>query len=214
MQVRAQRQKAVPRCTELVGLFKQLSDKRTALQTLTKQLDTHDRPRIKDLDAKVNTRCRKMLYELSEIYPLTRRKKTNYIQIRDLSVLGSLDAERQANLDDDHVATALGYVCHLVIMLSKILEIPLRYRIVYSASRSYICDDVHQWDYPLSLQSGQEPRFKWGRKLLNRNIEHILALRCANWARASKRNGDDDDSNILENLQYLFNEEIHSSRSL
>lgn len=214
MQVQAQRQQAVPRCNELAGLFQQLAERRQAVQRMGQQLDQSERPRIKELDAKVDTRRRKMLYELSEIYSLSRRKDNNFICIRDLSLLGSLENERHANLDDDHIATALGYVCHLVIMLSKILDIPLRYRIVYSGSRSYICDDVHRWDYPLSLQSGQEPRFRWGRKLLNRNIEHILALRCTNWARAAKRNGDDDDSNILENLQHLFNEEIHSSRSL
>jgi Vacuolar sorting 38 and autophagy-related subunit 14 len=42
---------------------------------------------------------------------------------------------------DDVLAAALGYLCHTVMLLSKYLDIPLRYRLSYNSSRSHIHDD-------------------------------------------------------------------------
>lgn len=212
--VREQRRKAIPRSALLQSMFEQLIVHRHKIKEISERMEKVEGPRAKDLDVKVGTRRRKQLYELSRIYTLDRRRlknQSNCMFIRDVTLQHTLEG---GPADDDQVATALGYVCHVLLMLSKILDIPLRYRIVYHASRSIICDDIHSWEYPLSLQSGQEPRFRWGRKLLNRNIEHLLSLRCANWSKAMKRNGDDDDSNMLENLQQLFNEAIHSNKHI
>jgi hypothetical protein len=44
--------------------------------------------------------------------------------------------------DDEYISTALGHVGHLILMLSKYMAVPLRYPIVYRASRSAVCDNV------------------------------------------------------------------------
>jgi hypothetical protein len=133
--------------------------------------------------------------------------------------------------DDEQISTALGYVAHLLIMLSKYqnvctlssflfpvsfrpslsrshlfvvpsLQIPLRYRILYKASRSEITDDVVQSGqpyasssfsilfcicsclssllvhfplsrFPLYFKNTDETRAKAGVVLLNRNIEQV-----------------------------------------
>lgn len=47
--------------------------------------------------------------------------------------------------DEEQIATALGYVAHLVIMISKYLEVPLRYPMLPMCSRSIVRDDIsHQ----------------------------------------------------------------------
>lgn len=38
-------------------------------------------------------------------------------------------------MDDERVSSALGYTAHLVCMLAKYLQIPLRYQVIYNASR-------------------------------------------------------------------------------
>ncbi len=42
-------------------------------------------------------------------------------------------------MDDERISSALGYTAHLVCMLAKYLQIPLRYQVIYNASR---CDVV------------------------------------------------------------------------
>ncbi len=82
-----------------------------------------------------------------------------------------------ADTDDEQCSTALGYCGHLVLMLSKYLGVPLRYRIIYKSSRSDICDDVVQAasQFPLYLKGSDERRFQCGCILLNKNIEHVTA---------------------------------------
>lgn len=49
-----------------------------------------------------------------------------------------------AGCDDEQVATALGYVAHLVLMISKYQRVPLRYSIQSLASRCTITDDISE----------------------------------------------------------------------
>ena len=44
--------------------------------------------------------------------------------------------------DEEEIAYALGCVCHYLQMISRILQVPLRYPVVAMASRSYIIDEV------------------------------------------------------------------------
>jgi len=67
-------------------------------------------------------------------------------KIRDLELTTDLSA-----FDDEHVSAALGYICHLTIMLSKFFQVPLRYQLRYNASRSSISDNVVWNDSRTSL---------------------------------------------------------------
>lgn len=113
------------------------------------------------------------------------------------------------NEDEEDVSTALGFVAHLVCLLSKYLEIPLRYRIVYAASRSGLCDDVLRSTlFPLYLGNPDEKARKarrCGCILLNKNIEHLLNVRFPGW-HFRARNAE----NTLENLDILLRHEVPS----
>ncbi len=104
---------------------------------------------------------------------------------------------------DEQSSTALGYCGHLVLMLSKYLGVPLRYRIIYRSSRSDICDDVVQAasQFPLYLKGSDERRFQCGCILLNKNIEHMLNVRVPGWHAKHSQN-------TLENLDILLNSEV------
>ncbi len=55
--------------------------------------------------------------------------------------------------DEEQIATALGYVAHLVIMISKYLEVPLRYPMLPMCSRSIVRDDISHQISPKYLHS-------------------------------------------------------------
>lgn len=78
----------------------------------------------------------KLVSDLQTIYPITLTESNEYA-IRDLELPADLNMR-----DDEHISSALGYVVHLVLLLSKYLEVPLRYRLIYNASRSMIKDPV------------------------------------------------------------------------
>lgn len=44
--------------------------------------------------------------------------------------------------DETMIAIALGYVCHLLLMISQFLNVPLRYSIHFYGSRSTITDHI------------------------------------------------------------------------
>lgn len=43
-------------------------------------------------------------------------------------------------MDDETLSVALGYACHLVSMIARFLELPLRYPVNYTGSRSTVND--------------------------------------------------------------------------
>lgn len=45
--------------------------------------------------------------------------------------------------DDNMIGVSLGYTCHLLLMISGILDIPLRYSMTHLVSKSIIRDDIH-----------------------------------------------------------------------
>ena len=72
---------------------------------------------------------------MQSIYPI--QEEGDGFAIRGLDLPYNYEAK-----DDEVVSSALGYVTHLMLMLSKYLQIPLRYQLVYSASRSAVRDRV------------------------------------------------------------------------
>jgi uncharacterized DUF497 family protein len=77
--------------------------------------------------------------------------------------------------DEEKIATGLGYVCHLVQLLSKYLDIPLRYPMVPMMSRSTIQDVVVSSDrYPLYSKAQSIDQFRTAVALLNRNVEQLV----------------------------------------
>lgn len=53
--------------------------------------------------------------------------------------------------DDEQVSTALGHVGHLVVLIAKYLQVPLRYSIRNLGSRSTISDEAMRPGEPFVL---------------------------------------------------------------
>ena len=64
------------------------------------------------------------------IYPIKYHDKLKEYTIRGLELPADL-----YSMDDERISSALGYTAHLVCMLAKYLQIPLRYQVIYNASR-------------------------------------------------------------------------------
>lgn len=110
------------------------------------------------------------------------------------------------NFDEEQVSTSLGFVSHLVCLLSKYLEVPLRYRIVYFASRSGISDDVSRKALcPLYIRNAEEGRLQIGMRNLNKNVVHLLNVRFLKWHQHAN-----SVENTLENLDILLRHEVPS----
>jgi Vacuolar sorting 38 and autophagy-related subunit 14 len=57
------------------------------------------------------------------------------------AVGGSFSSDGGPAISEDDLSAALGYLCHIVFMLSKYLAIPLRYRLICNSSRSAVQDE-------------------------------------------------------------------------
>lgn len=72
-----------------------------------------------------------LVYSLHQaIYPINIKEKSGEYCIRGLDLPADL-----YSIDDEKISSALGYTAHLVCMLAKYLQVPLRYQVIYNASR-------------------------------------------------------------------------------
>jgi len=108
----------------------------------------------------------KLLSELQNIYPIHLVDKTK--DSHDVWAIRSLELPKDlTSLDDEHISSALGYVVHLLAMISKYLQIPLRYQLIYAASRSSIRDRVG-----ITPSSGNYPSGSGGLASPGGSLDH------------------------------------------
>ncbi|ETN21170.1 hypothetical protein PPTG_01440 [Phytophthora nicotianae INRA-310] len=71
------------------------------------------------------------------------------------------------------ISTALGYIAHLVFMLSKYLQVNLRYRVVPYSSRSFLKDEINdpQGEYPLYRRGVERERHEKAIRFLRKDVE-------------------------------------------
>jgi hypothetical protein len=130
------------------------------------------------LDFLLKARQLKLISNLQLVYPITRGKTGKY-KIRGLT-LSSETIQKSI----DNFAIALGYIAHLVLLLTKYLQKPLRYPILYGASRSYITDPCTEsssgmaYTLPLFWRGSNSEREKIDLAILwlKRDIEQILSV--------------------------------------
>lgn len=93
---------------------------------------------------------------------------------------------------DDQVSTALGFLCHFVLLTSKYLAVPLRYTVVCKWSRSAILFDqgsirgsASKVVYPLFRERGviDREQLDYGLMLLERNVDCLLRTRSVEFRR-------------------------------
>ncbi|XP_069105067.1 UV radiation resistance-associated protein-like [Argopecten irradians] len=115
----------------------------------------------------------------TNVYPITECKKSEqktHLLICGVKLPNSEDFQSQ---EDMMVSVSLGYVCHMVMMLSDILDIPLRYPMIHNGSRSLIRDHIHtkllekDREFPLFAKGKEKFQFNYGVFLLNKNISQL-----------------------------------------
>ena len=123
----------------------------------------------------------KLISELQSIYPIEKGENNIYL-IRGLELPSD-----HTLLEDDYIATVLSYIVHLLVLLAKYLEIPLRYPLAYASSRSLIREPVltastHTMNpnlsatFPLYRKGAEREKFEKGLVLLHKNVEQIANL--------------------------------------
>ncbi len=121
----------------------------------------------------MNARQYEIITELQSVYPIVETSP-NTFTICNL-VLPDSD---YAKCDDEEIATALGYVCHLVFMIAKYLELPLRYPLKPMCSRSSVTNPISPQfrgkDLPLFKKGTREIfMFDYAVFLLNKDIQQL-----------------------------------------
>jgi len=140
---------------------------------------------LKELWLQLRCRQMRMMHEVCQVYPIEKHDK--YWTIRSLSVLGIETIGRQDLREEESVSTALGYLAHMLVTFSGILEVPLRIEIHQAGcSRSFLCDPheaveaitAAPREFPLYYGRGLEkPRFEAALRLLRDGLHQFLYSR-------------------------------------
>ncbi|XP_075876016.1 UV radiation resistance-associated gene protein [Nelusetta ayraudi] len=150
-----------------------LKEEKEFLAKLQKEC-TAKREQFLKSNAQLTFRCRQLLSELSYIYPIDVANQSDYV-ICGVKLPNSEDFQAK---DDGSVAVALGYTSHLVLMVSCLLQVPLRYPVMHKGSRSSIKDTItdrlseREREFPL-YSRGERFHFEYGVYLLNKNIAQL-----------------------------------------
>lgn len=127
--------------------------------------------------SQLSFRRKKLMSLLSHIYPVTLTDGKYRICGIHLP-----NSEELSHADDISVSVALGFVAHLVQMVSIFLQVPLRYPIIHFGSRSKIIDHItekipdREREFPLFARGKDKIQFHYGVYLLNKNIAQLRWL--------------------------------------
>lgn len=111
----------------------------------------------------------KLFRELVTIFPVTVSLDQRYL-IVGLEIPLDLYA---GTVSEEEVSASLGYLAHLVAMMSKYLAVQLRYRLHCNSSRSAIQDE-RAAAFPLFQgRTVERAQLEYGVRLLDRNVECI-----------------------------------------
>ncbi|KAE9036148.1 hypothetical protein PR003_g7227 [Phytophthora rubi] len=126
---------------------------------------------------KIRSQQAMLVKQLGTVYPIEYVGAGEY-SIRGIRIANS-DLTGGGRTDEEMIATALGYIAHLVFMLSKYLQVNLRYRVVPYASRSFLRDEINdpQGDYPLYKKGAERDRHEKAIRFLRRNVQQLLFSR-------------------------------------
>ena len=135
-----------------------------------------------------------LLSEVRSLYPIQEQEKGKRYSIRGI-VLPHESSFSSA--PEEQVSTALGYTCHLISLVSKYLQVPLRYLPQHFVSRSSIKDEIlmHTKEWPLYLKGVDRDQIRVGFRMLQRDVKQILSSQGIAYI---------ESGHILLNLNLLF----------
>ncbi|XP_049850977.1 UV radiation resistance-associated gene protein-like isoform X2 [Schistocerca gregaria] len=127
----------------------------------------------------IHAHQRRLFCELATIYKIEPVDKSiDPLQASDvLHKINDLplDTVEFYKYDQEDTAMALGYVCHVIQLISKYLDVPIRYPIRPAMGRSTIlCTGILNEQLPLYSKAQNLAKFKHGLSLLNKNVEQLL----------------------------------------
>ncbi|CAG8780711.1 7986_t:CDS:10, partial [Dentiscutata erythropus] len=126
--------------------------------------------------SKLCARQKELVADLLTIYPIEQVQSENF----SFKILGvPLPNSVFSGCDEEQVATALGFTCHLIHMLAYYLGVPLRFPMIPMSSKSIIRDPVSSSlpssrQFPLYSKGTDRFRFEYAVFLLNKNIEQLM----------------------------------------
>ncbi|CAI5702730.1 hypothetical protein KXD40_003097 [Peronospora effusa] len=126
---------------------------------------------------KIRSRQAMLVKQLGTVYPIEYVGAGEY-SIRGIRIANS-DLTGGGRADEEMISTALGYIAHLVFMLSKYLQVNLRYRVVPYSSRSFLKDEINdpQGEYPLYKRGVEKDRHEKAIRFLRKDVEQLLFAR-------------------------------------
>jgi hypothetical protein len=157
-------------------------------------------------EEKLRKRQKQMIKELASIFKIERIEWSSSGNTRNRMKIINTNFKSHNNNNlakknaENQNAVVLGYVIHSIQMLSNILNMPLRYPVIFRGSRSFIIEQMNEDDcseYPLFKQNSvQDSSLAYAVSLLNKNLSQLRI------AFDSFKNVDTSD--MLGNLKWIF----------
>lgn len=132
--------------------------------------------KLNSTKSQIFRRSKKMMRELWDIYPIIEFPDRKGYSICDIHLPSSENFEGH---DETMVSVAIGYVGHLLLLLSEFLDITLRFPLRYYGSKSLIYCNRRNQLFPLyvnSFKSRDWINFSYGMNLLNLDIVQMRTL--------------------------------------
>eukprot|EP00397_Hematodinium_sp_SG-2012_P021457 GEMP01022166.1.p1 GENE.GEMP01022166.1~~GEMP01022166.1.p1 ORF type:complete len:288 (+),score=67.63 GEMP01022166.1:134-997(+) len=159
---------------------------------------------IRSLDQRLRCRRTWMLHELSHMYPIENLGQ--YRTIRGFCIPLVETLNRKDPREEKDISCALGFLCHLLLMVAKYLDVPLRFTLVPGASKASLKEIVSSTGetkiWPLHYR-GENNAFQTSiMLLLDQEIELLHG-------RGHLRDWKYSRTNLLENAERLLKQEMH-----
>ncbi|XP_015594741.1 UV radiation resistance-associated gene protein isoform X2 [Cephus cinctus] len=160
--------------SDLMGRYRELNRDIERLREW-KQSHAETRETFVQTTGQLAYRRRQLVSELDLIYPITREEDGKFM-INDVHLP---DSEELDSSNDTQVAVALGSVAHVTLMIANFLNVPTRYPIIHSGSRSKIIDHItdslpdKDRQFPLFARGKDKLQFHYAVYLLNKNIAQL-----------------------------------------
>lgn len=153
---------------------KVLAEKKIILAAQSEeQLENHQQL-LRHVSSTYKERCWQLVAALFAVFPIRATKDPSVFQIHGITLHNT---NNFSGCDEESIATGLGYVCHLLYHLAKLLGICLKHPLRPGLSNSRICDEHSKQQQLFNLWfkgSGERLKFDYGVFLMNKDIEQVL----------------------------------------